>query len=164
MKPVLKTLHHEAVPRALEKAEHYRLLNDPEQAESICHDVIAVEPDNVRAKRVLVLALTDQFASEGLSARAREARALAKSLADPYEQKYYTALVCEREARAYLAKDYPGSFAYEAFREAMQLFEQAEEIRPTGNDDAILRYNSCLRAILARKLAPRSEGPESPLE
>ena len=32
----LKTLSPEAVPRALAKAERYRLLNEPGEAESIC--------------------------------------------------------------------------------------------------------------------------------
>ena len=39
----------DAVPAALEKAEHYRLLNEPEEAESICVDVLEVEPDDQQA-------------------------------------------------------------------------------------------------------------------
>ena len=55
----LKTLSTEAVPAALEKAEHYRLLNEPEEAESICQDVLAADPANQRALIVLLLARTD---------------------------------------------------------------------------------------------------------
>jgi len=45
----LKRLHKDAIPAALEKAERYRLLNEPGEAESICLDILAVDPDNQRA-------------------------------------------------------------------------------------------------------------------
>jgi hypothetical protein len=45
----LKQLHKDAIPAALEKAERYRLLNEPGEAESICLDILAVDPDNQRA-------------------------------------------------------------------------------------------------------------------
>ena len=51
----LKRLTKEAVPRALEKAERYRLLNEPTEAESICQDILRVEPDNQPALVVLLL-------------------------------------------------------------------------------------------------------------
>src|ERR1700722_16262182 len=56
-----KPISPDAVPLALEKAERYRLLNEPAQAESICLDVLAVDPDNQRALVMLLLALSDQF-------------------------------------------------------------------------------------------------------
>jgi hypothetical protein len=163
-KPDFKTISKESVPRALEKAERYRLLNDPEQAESICHDVLAVDPENIAAKRVLVLALTDQLGGGAQNVRTRQARSVARELPDAYEQKYYLGLVAEREARAYLARDLSGSFAYESLHEAMGCFEEAAAVRPPGNDDAILRYNSCLRTIVARGLCARDSEPEQPLE
>src|SRR5436305_13913239 len=57
----LKLLTREAIPAALEKAHRYRLLNEPEQAESICEDVLRLEPDNQEALVTLTLALTDRF-------------------------------------------------------------------------------------------------------
>jgi len=33
------------------------------------------------------------------------------------------------------------------FEEAMTCFESAEKIRPEGNDDAILRWNRCVRLL-----------------
>ena len=57
----LKTLSPEGVPAALEKALRYRMLNEPEQAESICEDVLRLEPDNQEALVMLILALTDRF-------------------------------------------------------------------------------------------------------
>ncbi len=58
----LKTISKEAVPQALEKAERYRLLNEPGLAESICQDVLLVDPHNQKAIVMLILALTDRGA------------------------------------------------------------------------------------------------------
>src|SRR5687768_15181480 len=53
----LKKMHADAVPAALKKAEHYRLLNEPMQAESICRDILEVDPGHKQAIITLVLAL-----------------------------------------------------------------------------------------------------------
>src|SRR5205085_11166530 len=45
----LKRLHKEAIPAALEKAERYRLLNEPGEAESICLDILAADAENQQA-------------------------------------------------------------------------------------------------------------------
>jgi hypothetical protein len=42
----LKRLSAEGIPAALEKALRYRLLNEPAEAESICHDVPHIDPEN----------------------------------------------------------------------------------------------------------------------
>ena len=158
----LKAIGKDGIPHALEKAERYRLLNDPAQADSICRDILAVEPAHQQALRVLILALTDQFGdSPGL---ASEARAHVKQLGDEYERAYYTGIVFERETRAYLRrKNVVRSAAYDGFRHAMEWYERAGEIRP-GDVDAVLRYNSCIRAISAERLEPEAAGPELPLE
>jgi hypothetical protein len=159
----LKSLHTEAVPAALKKAEHYRLLNEPMQAESICRDVLQLEPSNRQALITLVLALTDQFSSDA-SLRAAEARQLVDSLRDEYERTYYTALVCERRATAYLERGSHGSkqLAYDWYRQAMDWYEKAEPIRPPGNDDAVLRWNTCARLIMQRRLEPAEEPAYDP--
>ena len=59
----LKPLHSDAVQAALARAERYRLLNEPSEAESICLDILAVDPDNQPARIMLLLSLTDQFDS-----------------------------------------------------------------------------------------------------
>ncbi len=159
----LKVISKEAIAKAIEKAEHYGLLNDPEQAESICLDVLTADPDNQRALRVLVLAMTDQFASSRGAPSVQKAREYVARLSDEYERAYYTGLVCERQARTYLAR-MAGSMAYEPFREAMEWYEKAERIRPPGNDDPILRWNSCVRTIRRERLEPRVEERELPLE
>ena len=144
----LKPLSPEAVPAALEKAVRYRLLNEPEQAESICQDVLAVAPDNQEALTVLLLALTDRFAGPR-PAPEQAARALLPRLRGDYAREYYAGIIAERAGLAWLRSDKPraGAVAYDYLRRAMAHFEAAEAVRPTGNDDARLRWNSCARVI-----------------
>jgi hypothetical protein len=161
----LKTLSAEAVPRALAKAERYRLLNEPGEAESICLDALAIEPDNQEALAMLLLALTDQFGDEAPNSLA-DARKTVTRLGDEYERAYYTGIVFERRAKAQLRHSTPGNGprAYEWLREAMTWYEKAEEIRPAGNDDSVLRWNACARLIMRdQRLAPAVEEPGEPL-
>lgn len=165
----LKSISPDGIPHALEKAERYRLLNDPTQAESICRDVLAVDRDNQEALRILILALTDLFGAQGSGHAAREARELILELSDEYERAYYSGIVYERETRAYLERaNVVRSDAYDGFRHAMEWYEKAESLRPPGNVDPALRWNSCLRTIEREKLEPSLEAPgdrrELPLE
>lgn len=161
----LKTIAADGIPQALDKAERYRLLNDPAQAESICQDVLAVDAAHQDALRCLILSLTDQFGISGTGHTAREARTYIAQLADEYERAYYTGLVHERETRAFLArKNAVRSAAYDGFRHAMEWYERAEALRPPGNVDAVLRWNSCVRAIERERLTPAEAGHELPLE
>ncbi len=154
----LKSISPDGIPHALEKAERYRLLNDPAQAESICRDVLAVDSDNQDALRTLILTLTDQLGSQGAGHIAREARDLVMQLATEYERAYYSGIVDERETRAYLdRKNVVRSAAYDGFRHAMEWYEKAEALRPPGNVDPMLRWNSCLRTIEREKLEPDLE-------
>jgi len=160
-----KTLSPEAVPRALAKAERYRLLNEPSEAESICRDALAIEPDNQDVLAMLLLALTDQFADDP-GTHVVEARLTVERLRDEYERAYYTGILCERRAKAHLAHGRPGCGprAYEWLREAMDWYEKAEAIRPPTNDDAILRWNACARLIMRdRHLVPVADERGEPL-
>jgi hypothetical protein len=160
----LKRITADGIPHAMEKAERYRLLNDPVQAESICHDVLAAAADHQDALRCLILSLTDQFSASGAAHAARAARAHVARLADAYERAYYTGLVHERETRAFLhRKNAVRSAAYDGFRHAMECYEQAEALRP-GDVDAILRWNSCVRTIERERLEPAGDAHELPLE
>jgi hypothetical protein len=163
MKFELKSISMDAIPAALERAERYRLLNDPEQAESICRDVLAVDPRDQRALRTLLLAVTDQFIG-GHGGGAREAHDLVARLDAPYERAYFAGVVLEREARALLARHGVQSAAYEGFREAMEQYEKAEALRAPGNDEALLRWNSCARTIETHRLEAAPAERELPLE
>ena len=55
------------------------------------------------------------------------------------------------------------SAAYDGFRHAMEHYERAEQLRP-HDTDAVLRWNSCVRAIERERLEPEQQGPELPLE
>jgi hypothetical protein len=161
----LKTLHADAIPAALEKAERYRLLNEPGEAESICHDILAIDPAHQGALVTLVLALTDQFERE-LGGRVSEARQLVGRIEGEYERAYYTGVVWERRGKAILKKGTPGAGhdAYECLVEAMHWFEKAEAIRPPGHDDAMLRWNACARKIgSSPDLRPRAEERHEPV-
>lgn len=152
----LKPLHQRAIPAALERATRYRLLNEPGAAESICLDVLLIDPDNQQALVTLFLAMTERFEKGYAVADTRIEDVLAR-LRDEYERTYYTGILWERRAKARLAKGTPGSeyAAYDWFREGMKWFEKAEAMRPAGNDDAILRWNSCARIIMANNLTTR---------
>jgi hypothetical protein len=161
----LKTLSEEAIPAALEKAERYRLLNEPAEAESICLDVLKVSPENQHALVILLLAVTDRF-SKGYGVSDTQAKELLGKLKGEYERAYYTGILAERRAKMKLAHGgHASQWAYDLFREAMECYEKAEGIRPPGNDDALLRWNTCARIIERNKLVPRHEEKlEPPLE
>lgn len=142
----VKEISPDAVPRALELAERYRLLNEPEQAESICHDVLAVDPENQIAIRTLLLAISDEY-SRWRTLTVKHAQDVAARLTDPYERHYYTGVVIERYARAKMHENQPSSMVVDWIDRAMEEFEQAEAIRPPNNDAAILRWNTCARLL-----------------
>jgi hypothetical protein len=160
----LKRISKDGVPAALHKAERYRIINDPSSAESICLDVLEVDPANQSALITLLLAITDQF-TERPAEGARRAQELLPRLDDEYKRTYYAGIVAERGAKAHLrrATVASGEIAYHLLREAMSWYEQAEARRPAGNDEAILRWNTCAR-ILARDehIRPRLEESASP--
>jgi hypothetical protein len=141
-----KSISPNAVPLALEKAERYRLIGEPAQAESICLDVIAVDSQNQQALVMLLLALTDQF-RDGPVECFTEAQAVVPRLQGEYQRLYYSGIIWERRGQACATQGRPGSteVAYAWIRQAMDYYERAEKLRPPANDDAILRWNSCLR-------------------
>jgi hypothetical protein len=150
-----KPLSPEGIEAALERAEHYRLLNEPREAESICRDILEIDPDNQRAVVLLLLALSEQL-GDGSGGYEAEAKNLLEKLDSEYERDYYAGIICERRAKELLAHGTLGSgpMVYHLLRDAMAWFEKAEEVRPTGNDDSLLRWNTCARIILKNKLRP----------
>src|SRR5215467_2065204 len=159
----LKPISHAGIAEAMEKVERYRLLNEPSQAESICLDILAVEPENQEALVMMLLAITDQF-DQGVSAS--RARALLPRLKGDYEKHYYAGIIAERTAHAQLKRRSPNSnfTAYDGFRYAMECYEQAEAIRPAGNDDALLRWNTSARILMSNQnLRPRPDEAFEPV-
>ena len=155
----LKPLSREAIPAALEKAQRYRLLNEGLEAESICRDILAAEPGNQEAIITLVLALSDQL-EERANPCLEQAKQLLPQITDEYGRSYYAGILCERRAKAQLKRGglHAGHIAHDWFKEAMAHFEKAAEVRPPGNDGAILRWNTCARILMANpRLVPAPE-------
>jgi hypothetical protein len=159
----LKPIHEDAIPAALEKAMRYRLLNEPAEAESICLDVLNAEPDNQLALTTLLLALTDRFGATYAVGSAQAQEALGR-IRDPYEQAYYAGIIRERLAKARLAQHIPGArfHAYDLFLEALAFYQKADDLRPPGNDDARLRWNTCVRLIQRNQLMAHTEDTREP--
>lgn len=161
----LKPISPGAIPAALQKAERYRLLNEPSAAESICLDVLEVEPGNQAALVMLLLARTDQFA-ETRAAGVAKAKEVLPRMTDEYTRAYYAGVMHERHAKAILRAGRPGTsaIAYEAFRMAMEHYEQAIGRRSGENDDAALRFNTCARILNETPhLAPKREDRYEPV-
>ena len=156
----LKKLSPGSIPEALIKVERYRLLNEPREAESICLDILEIEPDNQQALIWLLLALTDQIGVGSVTV-ADQARQLVSRLKSEYERAYYTGIICERRGKAQLESAGPrsGYNAYGWLTEAMGFYEKAETLRPEGNDEAILRWNTCARLVMKHpEVKPEPEG------
>ncbi len=166
---VPKPISKESVPVALARAERYRLLNDPANAESICRDILAVDPENIEAKRALILSLTELF-DHGLHGILQEAQELAASMPDEYRRLYLNGLIFERQARVQKLRSLPGwgNIAHDMLLEAMALYEKATELRPSGDDSALMRWNACARMINShRQIRPSPDegsGAQSMLE
>ena len=143
----MKPISRAAIPEALQKADRYRLLNQPRQAESICRDILRADPDRQEALVMLLLCLTDQFGRPGLHAGIKEAREILARLRGEYDRVYYDGVLCERWGKSQLAGSRPARVAADWLREAMRLFESAQPLSPPGNEEAILHWNACARLI-----------------
>jgi hypothetical protein len=159
----LKALSHDGIASALAKAERYRLLHEPTQAESICCDILEIEPENQNALICFVLAQTDQIAQNKRAFQSSIANAA--RLRSAYDRAYYTGIAWERRARGLHHEGSLGTShsVYEWILKALACFEEAEHLRPHGNDDALLRWNTCVRFLNQHPdLTPRArEIPEA---
>lgn len=145
----LKQLEREAIPAALEKAHRYRLLNEPDDAESICRDILNTDPNHQEALITLLLALTDKFSHSGLNPSFNQAIELLARLDNAISKPYYLGLIYERRAKYHLRQGGPGAgtAAHGCFVRAMQAYEEVL----TGSDpitqEAVLRWNACARIL-----------------
>jgi hypothetical protein len=144
----LKTLSKASIPAALQKAERYRLLNEPDQAASICLDILRIEPENQEALIMLLLAYSDKFKTALYPAFDRAMEVLSR-LSSKHCKLYYRGIINERRAKAHLEKGGPGSseLAYDWYTKAMADYEQALDNCSPGNEDAALRWNTCARVL-----------------
>jgi hypothetical protein len=163
----LKSLGPDSIAKALQKVERYRLLNEPAEAESICLDVLRVDPRNQQALVMLLLAVTDQF-DRGSASGVNQAREILPALTSEYERAYYAGIISERRAKALIQQAAPGSssVAHHALHDAMDHYERAQTMHPPNDDSALLRWNTCARMLMRNPhLTPLDERrTELPLE
>jgi hypothetical protein len=160
----LKPITHDSLGTALAKAERYRLLNEPGEAESICRDILEIEPHNQPALISLILALTDQIPQD--THAFANAISTVERLEAAYDRFYYSGIAWERRAKA--RRNWGGHgadlYTYDWLVKALQLFGEAERLRVPGNDDSVLRWNACVRFLACHKeLGPRDEVVPEPI-
>src|SRR3954454_4623645 len=158
MELTLKSISHAGIGAAIAKAERYRYLNEPEEAESICRDILAVDSSHQMAQRILGLAISDQFTG-GSKDRFAEAATIFAGLEEQYARLYYAGILHERHAKAQLRAGRPTPAVAAELEEAMRNFEGAEKTRPAGNDESILRWNRCARLL---ETLPQPQTPDEP--
>lgn len=146
------------VQKAMERAEHYRLLNEPEQAESICRDIVSVDPENEKAWIHLLLSLSDQFPKDKEDARKEATEALVHIKSD-FLNHYYQGIIHERWGRANMKFGHGHQAVMSWISKAMQSYQKAIELAPADDPDPTLRWNTCVR--LMEKLS-KSAPPAQP--
>ena len=145
----LKQLKPEAIPAALDMAKSYRLLNEPDEAESICLDILEVAPDHQDALIILLLSLADRFSGDGMLTSFERAMETVAKLSDQYCKSYYSGIIFERRGKYHFNKGGLGSgnVAYGWYVKAMNALAKALESCDPNNQDALLRWNACARFI-----------------
>ena len=149
-----------AVESALNKAKQYRSLLEPEIAESICLDILNIDTNNQAVLVVYILALSDQISRTENQTQIKTIERTIEKLESQYQRFYYSGLLSERRARHLLTQAMSHSFAYDYFFEALEFYQQAIDRCPEKNDEAILRWNSCIRTIENEKLKPRQDSED----
>jgi hypothetical protein len=148
----LKKISPASIPRAISKAQRYRLLNEPRESESICRDILAVDKDNQEVIVTLLLSITDQFPQ--MAASVDKANEVLGWLTGAFERAYYGGVIAERWGKAMHEAGYTCGDVHELFDRAMSLYDEAQSLAPSGNEDAVLRWNACARVIDRYDLHP----------
>jgi tetratricopeptide (TPR) repeat protein len=151
----LKRLTERSLDAALEKAKQYRALNQPDEAVSICRDILEVSPKHQAALRIMGLALTDEFGASWM-ALFDEAAAVFAKLESEYERVYYTGVALERCGKAQLGHGQPQN-AVLSLQSAAEHFERAEKLEPADSPDPVLRYNRCVRLLTEHPLLAEAQ-------
>lgn len=145
--PPIKSIPVDHLDEALKLAERCRAAREPEQAESVCLDILQRDAAHQPALTLLLLARTDLL-EKGLPRGVDRAREVLGRLTSEYDRAYYGGLICERQAHYLLSQrgKRTGFVAYDWFRFAMEQYEEAERLDPE-RPEPILRYNGCQRTL-----------------
>ena len=112
----LKPISHAGINEAISKVELYRYLKEPGEAESICRDILSLDPEHQAALRLLGLSITDQFTGS-TSDRYAEVDRIFRLLTNDYERAYYSGILHERKAKAQLRAGRPPYTVRPAFED-----------------------------------------------
>ena len=145
---MLKSLSPAAVDGALRLAADSRKGGQAQTCESVCHDVLQAEPRNQEALRLLLLSHADRFDADS-SQHEMGARDAQSRLTSAYDRAFYDGYIMHRLAQAAIASGSPSAarIVYDLLTGAMASYEDAERMRPDGNDDAVLLWNACHRLL-----------------
>jgi len=146
-----KPISQATIEAAFAKADRYRLLNEPREAESISLDILATSPGDQRALVILLLSITDQF-KDDLLTNVRRAQSLLEQIDGDYARYYFTGIITERWAKVHMDNDpaCKDRRVHDGLKEAMSWYEKAETVRQPENEDCILRWNTCARIVETR--------------
>lgn len=150
-------IHKKSIPDVLSKARQYRSLLEPELAISICFDVFAIDENNQEALVIYILSLTDLYTHRETKVPEYKITIAIQKLKSNFQRFYYNGIYLERKAHFLLKNPMSESFAFDVFIEAIDYYKQAKSINDTRSDDAILRYNSCVRIIEEKNLVSRED-------
>ena len=153
-----KSISPNTIDDAIAKAERYRLLNEPREAESISLDILATAPDDQRAVVILLLSITDQF-KEDLLPNVQRAKGVLDRIDSEYARYYYSGIITERWAKVLMGSDSlcKDRRVHDGLKEAMTWYEKAESVRPPENESSILRWNACARIVEERLVGMSGE-------
>ena len=139
----VKRISTAGIAEAIAKAELYRSLSEPEEAESICRDILTIEPQHQLALRLL--GLPDRSVHRSWVRSYREAEEIFQQLNDRMNG---TTTLGSRTSDARKRSSKPGNclLTVQALRTGSYLSQRLRN-SPAENDDAILRWNRCVRLL-----------------
>lgn len=98
----------------------------------------------------MILALTDQFPDGAHPQAAVEAEKAAARIQDEYKRLYLSDIIRERRGKAMLAAAVPARHGRRrnGCVKRCRATSVRKPLRPAGNDEAVLRWNTCARLLM----------------
>lgn len=157
----LKTFKSDDVEAAMAAARTCWAELQIEDTESICQDVLSLDPTNQEAVELLFRSRVSLL-SKGLPRGVERAQELVPQFDGDFEKAFFSGLLRENQARYLLDRRgrQASSVAYNWFRHAMDDFEEANR-QDSTRIEATLHWNACLRTLQANPhCAPNPEEAE----
>lgn len=157
-----RQIKQQNIDSALAKARQYRSLLESDLAISICLDIFKVDEGHQPTIITYILALTDSLTHPSAAHHKPDKEIIdaIRRLKSAYDKVYYQGIFSERKGRALMRNAMSRSFAYNLFLQAIEYYQRAEKLSNDDNDDAVLRYNACVRTIEGANLMPRQDADD----